>query len=619
MALIAGCGGTTEDSREKPPAADDETASPGADVPGPRPASEDESIDDSAEPVPAPAVASVPEPAQPVEPEVLLEPAAEPDVLAEGEERPCERQLEFGSLTLSEPPPFDVVIVADHSDSLSWSQEDLARGLADLLSDVSGSDARFYVLTPTQYGADSAAVPQFSSTDFVPWRDPVTGDPYQNAMTHYSASCSDRDGTPIECPEYDPLLDLEYTLEGRFEFRMPAPVAAIQPDMSAEEVAAQQQLIADEILALSGGASYEQPLCTLARYVSQDAAELPENVVFVLISDEDDNTLPNECLQGFVHERRRSDSYTTGCGDECDLNRFAVQATGVRESVSFTCIPTDDLGNAHPELAVDRSFTRGAVTESCGPPECDESDLSSARNQCEPGDLIQNCERHCRTEAGSTCSVDIEDTSIDACSESFELNGSTYANVADYCSQTRDLSSWTGCGMTGYAVSEGTGNWTGGTSLRMVAFGLETSDLSSYFLRTADELFGENYVVEAIVHAPEFSCELGSGQSHGTNLASIATPGDVFPICESYAPALSRVRGFARELLQTEYEFELSNRETIEAVVITDQSGTERELSASDYAYDRDSARFTLNPAALRSSDRSLSVEIAVHCQPVAR
>jgi hypothetical protein len=159
-----------------------------------------------------------------------------------------------------------------------------------------------------------------------------------------------------------------------------------------------------------------------------------------------------------------------------------------------------------------------------------------------------------------------------------------------------------------------------GRSRHTVAAGLDTSAFLTHFSIKANDVFGEDdYLVEAIVHDPSFSCELGSGQSHGTNLASLASGGDVFPICESYAPALARVRGFAQALLETEYAFELTDRETIEAIVVTDLRGNERELLEGDYSYDRDGGGLSLNPEALTPSDRSLRVEIQIHCQPVAR
>lgn len=548
-------------------------------------------------------------------------PATPDDILGEGTDL-CERQIAFDSLVLVAPPPFDVVIVADHSDSLSWSREDLSRGLGELLAEVSGSDARFYVLTSTQYGADSAAINRMNGDDLVPWRDPVTLTPYDNAMTSYVESCTDRDGLAIPCPTWAPDLALEYTAFGQFEFRMPEPIAAISKEMSEAQLAEQQERIRTAVLSLGGGASFEQPLCTLARYISEAPASLPENVVFLVISDEDDATEPVECRDWIEFESYRLDELTTNCSTDCDFRRYEMTAAAYRNAVSFSCVPTDDLGNPIPELSESFSISFGNAVSTCmtEPVPCDEQDIASAAYYCDPGELLEDCSRACSSEATALCQIDIADLGLDACGESFEFNAATFANVADYCAQAYELEGWTGCAGTGYAVLEGTGALTKRMSYASVTDGSGTQALLSYFKENANEALGpDGYFVEAIIHDPSFSCELGSGQSYGTNLAALATDGAVFPICESYAPALARVRGFAQELLQTEYTFELTDRETIEAVVVTDQWGRERALAETAYDYDWEASRLTLDPTALTSSDRSLNVEIEIHCAPVAR
>src|SRR6187551_3997998 len=67
----------------------------------------------------------------------------------------CTRVESISALAIERPEPFDVVIVADHSGSLSWSRDSLSAGLKNLLSYAHGQEVRFFVLTPTQYGASS--------------------------------------------------------------------------------------------------------------------------------------------------------------------------------------------------------------------------------------------------------------------------------------------------------------------------------------------------------------------------------------------------------------------------------------------------------------------------------
>lgn len=105
-----------------------------------------------------------------------------------------------------------MVIVADNSDSLSWSRDSLAAGLKNLLVRVHGEEARFFVLTATQYGASSqAAVSPITGQELVRWHEPVSGAPYSNPMTTYTQQCADGQGTTAKCPTL--LIETDFPLD----------------------------------------------------------------------------------------------------------------------------------------------------------------------------------------------------------------------------------------------------------------------------------------------------------------------------------------------------------------------------------------------------------------------
>lgn len=550
----------------------------------------------------------------------------EEDVLIEsGDPLACEREVAFQAVLLNDPAPIDVVIVADHSLSLGWSKDDLSRGLSELLSNMSGRDARFFLLTPTQYDASSAASSRLSSFDVVQWKDPVTGEPYQNAVTRYSETCTDIDNQVIPCPEDPNSFEQPLTVDGRFEFVMPEALASISKDMTVQQIAAQQEIIKQAILALgANGAAYEQPLCTLGRYVAQAASELPERVVFLILSDEDDTSDPNECLTGLHYEKRRQPVEVSDCSAGCSSIRYWAFAPASRFWVSYTCIPTDDLGTPFPDQAVDGAFTYTTNDEDCSAgPDCTETNLQSTRNYCSPGAIIDSCERTCSTDPEDRvgCLLDLQDTEVDACSEPFQYGGVTYQSVPDFCAATRGEGNWGECERHAYSDSvAGTGGWTGGMSPQRLAVATTPAQLAEYVTRQVDTVFGaDNYSIQLIAFRPEFECAPQAGQSYAENLATLTTPEGIFPICESYAPALERISGFAESTLQAAYEFELSDRETLEAVVVTDLAGDERTLDPSQYYYDYTAFRLTLDRGAITARDRELSVEIEIHCTAVVR
>src|SRR6478609_8370423 len=209
----------------------------------------------------------------------------------------CTRVETISALAIERPEPFDVVIVADHSGSLSWSRDSLSAGLKNLLAYAHGQQVRFFVLTPTQYGASSEAAWSGSTGSLVVWKDPVTNKPYSHAITEYKQVCTDINGAPFDCAKRDQMQGKGISVKGSWEFQMPEPIAAITPDMTAAQITEQQQKIADGILALgSDGAQTEQPICTLNRYIAQSSAVLPKPAVFMILPDEDESWPPGQCL-----------------------------------------------------------------------------------------------------------------------------------------------------------------------------------------------------------------------------------------------------------------------------------------------------------------------------------
>src|SRR6478609_4982777 len=226
----------------------------------------------------------------------------------------CTRVETISALAIERPEPFDVVIVADHSGSLSWSRDSLSAGLKNLLAYAHGQEVRFFVLTPTQYNASSEAARTTGNRQLVVWKDPVTNEPYLHAITEFNEVCTDVTGAKFDCAKREEAYGKGITIKGTWDFQMPAAIAAITPDMTLSQIDEQQRKIAEGILALgSNGAQSEQPICTLNRYIAQGAASLPKHAVFVILSDEDDHSTPGECLASYTYQERADGKNDAPC------------------------------------------------------------------------------------------------------------------------------------------------------------------------------------------------------------------------------------------------------------------------------------------------------------------
>lgn len=539
---------------------------------------------------------------------------------ADPQDDECEREVSLEPVILGQPQPFDLVIVADHSESLAWSQDALATGLQDLLTHVQGRAVRVFLLTPTQFGASSAAArTPFNGEYIVPWQDPMTGEAYFPAATSYSQECKDESGVIIPCPEPD--TDVVHTLEGTWEFVMPDPIAVISPSQSPEEFAAQQAAVAAAIVGLTGsGAPQEQPLCTLGRYISQDASTLPDNVVFLLITDEDDTTTPRDCPIGYEAEVKSHESIWEihPCTENCDAFQFSITGPRISTRFEFTCAAFTDTGE--PIAGTETSPGTFNRYEECAlaAGSCTEEEKLDIQFLCDAGLSIASCERAC-AEQEYTCDVQV-DAGVDPCSQAFDQDEQTFGNLAEYCA--RFLEDTTGaCTAEGGVSFEYFTSVAATSSVKPLMNGSTTENLSYYFRNTASATFGPgHYLVEGIVLDPAFSCPLGPGQSYATNLAAmINSPTHLFPLCESYAPALEGVLDFAQDLVQTEFTLDLADDEDVTSVTVVDAYGVERTLSVDQFEFDVETQLLEIAPGVIASTDTDLDVEVTSACRPIVK
>lgn len=538
-----------------------------------------------------------------------------------GEGGACEREVTLQAVVLGEPAPFDLVIVADHSDSLAWSRDELSAGLRDLLTHVEGRAVRVFLLTPTQYGASSAdARIPLSGDSVVAWQDEQTGQPYENAVTEYSQTCTDADDMPIDCP--DPRGTMPYKVHGKWDFVMPDPIAVITPDLTDAEFAAQQAAVADAILALAGsGSPEEQPLCTLSRYVSQAADALPENAVFIVISDEDDVSTPEACLSAYdaeLKEFRQASAYDP-CTSSCDVYRYTMTGDSYWIRHAFSCAAFTDMGDLIPgsEMMSWLNITTRSSCDGFVPGSCTAEEEAAAQEFCNSGLTLTSCSTQCDHE-GAECAMEVQDPSIDACTESFTYAGVTYADLPAYCDLLGE--GWHDCSGGGFNVTYTT-NVFGTQSLVPLMSGTTTSAVGDYFTSRLASAFGPGKsLVEGIVFDPRFGCTLGTGQSVATNISNVIDdPSHVFSLCEDYAPALDGVLDFAQALIKTEFTLTLKNDEHVTGVVVISKDGTERTLLPSEYTFDERTGRLDIHKSSIRSTDANLRVEVTSDCRPIVR
>jgi hypothetical protein len=545
----------------------------------------------------------------------------DPPPMDAGTGEDCRRDVSLTAVTLGEPEPFDLIIVADHSQSLAWSRDELSAGLQRLLADVQGRTVRIFLLTPTQYGASSANAQQpLTGESVVAWQDLATGKPYTNAMTTYTQSCTNpASGAPMVCPSSkgpDP-----YREQGTWQFAMPDPIGLITPDQSDAEFAAEQKAVADKILAIGGtGSPQEQPLCTLSRYVSQDPTLLPKNAVFLIISDEDDVSTPAQCLAGFTATltSTKNEAGSSPCSTGCDTYRYTMTGDSYWTNFAIQCRGFDDLGNPIPGTDKPNSVSQSR-DGACSAGPCTPEESKVAAPFCDKGLTLVSCDRTCTT-GETSCTVDLPDATVDPCKQSFSTAGGQYANLAAYCGTRGYSGGWRDCKGGGLDLQY-TDSLSGSFAPTRVMTGSTTADIASYFRGQANAVFPQNgYLVEAIVLDPAFSCKLGAGQSYAKNLvAMVGDRSHVFSLCDTYAPALNSVLSFAQALITTEFPLALKSDERVTFVHVIGKNGSERTLTAAQYHYDPMKQVLTVDRSSIGATDSTLRVEVTSDCRPIIK
>ncbi len=534
----------------------------------------------------------------------------------------CTRAESIAAVTVLRPEPFDVIIVADNSGSISWSRDSLSAGLQNLLSLVHGQDVRFFLLSPTQYGASSQEARDRVGHYLVTYEDEATGMAHTNAVTEYAQTCTDQSGEPADCAERFQSGN-GYSVRGSWSFELPEPIAAITPDMDGTAIEEQQQKIADAILAQgTGGAQLEQPICTLSRYITQDPELLPEHAVFVVIADEDDTSDPADCLASYTYDAEQIGAFDGKCEKDCDYYSYTMSSEHVLQTISATCTRVDDQGQPRPETATTLSVSSTSKLCVEDKTECDDEDLATLSASCGEGNIITDCEPSCGNSSTILrCELQRASSDIDLCSEAFSEAGVSYESMSEYCETTApDEGPWMDCTSQGYS-EDSIPAFAGPEELTQVIEAATIEEQMTEFHQRANSAFGEGgYFVESIVFAPQFSCELQSGQSYGTHLSELATsPEDVFPICGDYAPALQRIESFAQRLVENEFGLRLASDESILKVSIQSRSGEPRPLSESDYEFDREGELLTVAEGLLQPSDVGIAVTVEDSCIEVVR
>ena len=501
------------------------------------------------------------------------------------------RQVSINALSFENRPLVKVVMIIDDSSSMQDEQINLSQGVSKMLGDLQNQnmDMDFILYTTSSHIYDS----------------------YQKSVNDYKYTYItwNVDGTEMVRAN-EPTWQEAIPFMQRSVWPLKPPVGgepiSFRRTMTSIEFNAQRERLQYLIETIgTNGSNTEAGFCSLGRILSsyQDLPnpffEKGQKLVVIIISDGDDNSSIQSCLQKREYRYktipRPQVKTSTSLRQEAvewyyqPRFRLIVPETQWYAQAKYDSTCYQDGQPISCEQSITQSFnptTLGNPPESSSNIPCS-SELeawmqASIQNKLKPDSCTYRAQQDYRNRYFS-----FNDTEPlrDLCQESFTYQNSTYSNIIDYFFRTQAVA------LQGYELygkcsdnTQGT-KWILGSPYQNdgagVALGIhsilsaDAETLEEGILIKIRELFGEDgFFFSAIIDDADFDksgCTQGSSEENGVKyrnfISSLSSQGEAYPICSpSYYPALEKVRAFIDRVVALSYVVDLSLTEIISEV-----------------------------------------------------
>lgn len=545
-------------------------------------------------------------------------------------------------------PEIKLGLVVDNSQSMADEQLALSQGFSAMLDSLKNNrfNLEFLIFTTSNDGGSKQAVTPFTEYRYV-------------------------DGSgQLVVTEDEGILSQKIPLTRRSGFRLAEPLKDADPSplristtMNESEFTAMSQRIQSVIQTIgTSGSNNERGLCTLGRMLTEENAarrifEDQDLSALMIVSDANDANSNANChayTEVDFGAVTPDNPYTplqptncrpdTGCEpaatrweyrqkfrsideDRITVRYYPVACTFdgqrrepcVPDTYQFTFNRPRNEFPSSPEVLTDTPCTQEII------------DWINSHGSYEDvrvsGNGSPTCHyRHYKSTTHRQYS-DLSNLETNLCSEEFQTNGQTYANLLDYYQRTDPaLSSFEGTGCDSVYASGTT--YAGGRfkpTYGIISSSRNTSvrdlleptapHIKEALVSKADQLFGpENFVLSAMVHS-EYLNEQYAGQlepncppeSEGVLyrdlVALLGEQATEYPIClANYSPAISPLQRFIETIIENVYEVDLEPTEQI--VEIYRLRGSERRLLVLGVDYHLNGERITFEEGQILVGDK---------------
>ena len=209
-------------------------------------------------------------------------------------------------------PKINVVAIVDNSDSMAPIPETVAAGLENSLDALEGFSGRLELYTTTQ-GDDPR----------------MSGKPAEQLQK----SVVEQDIPLPETPSEDPFVTTRFNLSDSFTSDGQGNRGPIYYQPQSFPIASVKRFFGESIRSLgTRGSSQEQGLCSLMRSVASQSQEEQTQTAYVLVTNEDDETDLNHCLEK-IQETRLTDTQVVERDLNCSRDTLDREGCSTRSSI----------------------------------------------------------------------------------------------------------------------------------------------------------------------------------------------------------------------------------------------------------------------------------------------
>lgn len=353
----------------------------------------------------------------------------------------------------------------------------------------------------------------------------------------------------------------------------------------------------------TSGADKEMGLCALAKLAKSDYVKPGDKAVFIILSNEEDQSTVEDCIDGYRRQAYTYMSNSEPCENaSCSSYRLSVNYENALFKTG-SCIMGYKDGTQEPDLRAYGEILNGNACTSANNRACTASEITSVRNLCvNAGYTLQegSCKVQCTSgvsypnfSGNNASSVSIDYSGFpgwNACSGGTFKGYSDYQTYLNTIAPQRTVKAST-CQVRGYEPKLLMSAISGRTPERFSEF--PDNDFIGHFKNTLDNKLGRiNYFVGAIIHDSALdgsSCDVRSpAWSNGTKYKALAKSvmgsDNATSICSnSYSSIIEEFQRFANDQVDREFNISsIGDDKRIVAISIRDYRG-ERLLDSSQY------------------------------------